>query len=138
MSRWWSCLRCENAWEGRLATKPVQCPRCKSPYWDRERQKDGGRNGIPKSESREEVAADRDKPSEVSRVEIRKGAVPVLEPSFGVAEDRVGIGEMALDDEPAVEMCPYTEYVPDTGETVACGLPLHSGKVRHGAWSKVG
>ena len=46
------CKRCGHHWRARLDTPPVQCPRCRSPYWDRERvnaaatQKSGsGRHG---------------------------------------------------------------------------------------------
>jgi ribosomal protein L37AE/L43A len=29
------CSRCEHQWVPRSAQKPVICPKCKSPYWDR-------------------------------------------------------------------------------------------------------
>ena len=32
------CLRCGHNWRPRKDDPPVQCPRCRSPYWDRERQ----------------------------------------------------------------------------------------------------
>jgi hypothetical protein len=32
------CKRCLSSWIPRKQGKPVQCPRCKSPYWDRERK----------------------------------------------------------------------------------------------------
>lgn len=34
------CLRCTWEWDQRKAPdkRPAQCPHCKSPYWDRERQ----------------------------------------------------------------------------------------------------
>jgi hypothetical protein len=32
------CLRCGHDWRPRVAWRPVQCPDCKSPYWDRERR----------------------------------------------------------------------------------------------------
>ena len=35
----WKCKRCGASWEGRKAGKPVRCPRCTSPYWDKPRQK---------------------------------------------------------------------------------------------------
>ena len=31
------CLRCGHEWNTRTERKPVQCPRCKSPAWDRNR-----------------------------------------------------------------------------------------------------
>lgn len=33
-----TCLRCAASWTPRTK-KPVQCPRCKSPFWDRPRKK---------------------------------------------------------------------------------------------------
>jgi hypothetical protein len=31
-----NCRRCGHEWYARAAGRPVQCPRCKSPAWDRE------------------------------------------------------------------------------------------------------
>lgn len=28
------CRRCGHAWVKRVETRPVRCPKCKSPYWD--------------------------------------------------------------------------------------------------------
>lgn len=34
------CLRCEYEWVPRdIKTEPVICPKCKSPYWNKQRQK---------------------------------------------------------------------------------------------------
>jgi len=30
-----NCKRCSHGWTPRSKKKPVQCPKCKSPYWDR-------------------------------------------------------------------------------------------------------
>jgi hypothetical protein len=32
-----ACLRCEYRWFPRTERRPVRCPSCKSPYWDRAR-----------------------------------------------------------------------------------------------------
>lgn len=32
------CLRCRHKWIQRVE-KPVVCPKCKSPYWDKEKTK---------------------------------------------------------------------------------------------------
>ena len=32
------CERCGHEWIPRKATSPTQCPKCKSPYWDRPRR----------------------------------------------------------------------------------------------------
>ncbi len=36
--RGYACARCEHTWVPRSDQRPVICPKCKSPYWDRERQ----------------------------------------------------------------------------------------------------
>lgn len=41
-----SCIRCNHVWFPRADSSPRVCPKCKSPYWDRERQPK--RNGIIK------------------------------------------------------------------------------------------
>ncbi|KKN34504.1 hypothetical protein LCGC14_0792990 [marine sediment metagenome] len=33
-----TCLRCDYQWHPRSNEKPVRCPKCGSPYWDRERK----------------------------------------------------------------------------------------------------
>ena len=30
------CLRCGHTWIPRMEELPVACPRCKSPYWNKE------------------------------------------------------------------------------------------------------
>ncbi len=32
------CKRCGHNWLKRILSRPQQCPRCRSPYWDRERK----------------------------------------------------------------------------------------------------
>jgi len=34
-----SCKRCGGSWTPRSKEPPVQCPKCHSPYWNRERKK---------------------------------------------------------------------------------------------------
>lgn len=33
------CKRCTHEWFPKRTTKPKVCPKCKSPYWNRERTK---------------------------------------------------------------------------------------------------
>jgi len=34
----WRCSRCSHTWVSKAATvRPVTCPRCKSPYWNKPR-----------------------------------------------------------------------------------------------------
>jgi DNA-directed RNA polymerase subunit RPC12/RpoP len=32
------CLRCSHEWLPRVTSRPVQCPHCHSPYWDKQRR----------------------------------------------------------------------------------------------------
>jgi predicted Zn-ribbon and HTH transcriptional regulator len=34
-----SCKRCGATWTPRKKKRPIQCPKCKSPYWNKERVK---------------------------------------------------------------------------------------------------
>ncbi len=34
----WKCLRCGHEWLGRIEKMPKQCPKCKSPYYYKERR----------------------------------------------------------------------------------------------------
>ena len=111
------CLRCGHNWRPRKDDPPVQCPRCRSPYWDRERKD----------------AVECPKPSGVDRRIPGKVPDDVL-PVEGVP---VGSDEGAGGDAEAVEMCPYTEYDPEDGETYRCGLAKHGPKVKHTRGRKV-
>lgn len=33
------CLRCGHCWYPRKPEKPTVCPKCKSPYWDKEKER---------------------------------------------------------------------------------------------------
>ena len=47
------CLRCGHDWVTRKPGTPVNCPKCTSPYWDRERIKDSNAaksRGVPEHE----------------------------------------------------------------------------------------
>ncbi len=66
---------------------------------------------------------------------IRKGKrsvvvqEPAVEPENAMDEDIEAM---------MPEMCPYTEYNTDTGETYACALEVHGPKIRHKMGAKVG
>jgi len=32
------CLRCKHEWYKRTPEKPIVCPKCKNPYWDKPRK----------------------------------------------------------------------------------------------------
>jgi predicted Zn-ribbon and HTH transcriptional regulator len=34
-----TCKRCGRSWNQRGKRKPMQCPKCKSPYWNKKRKK---------------------------------------------------------------------------------------------------
>ena len=33
------CTRCEHSWVPRRSNPPKTCPRCRSPYWNRDRKR---------------------------------------------------------------------------------------------------
>lgn len=35
----YKCKRCSHEWHPRKTELPILCPKCKSPYWDREKVK---------------------------------------------------------------------------------------------------
>ena len=41
MLRGYKCERCTHQWYPRNKSNPKVCPKCKSPYWDRPKQKHG-------------------------------------------------------------------------------------------------
>lgn len=42
-----NCLRCGHIWEPKHPNdKPKVCPKCKSPYWNRPRQKNKAKGGV--------------------------------------------------------------------------------------------
>ena len=41
----WRCSRCGHEWVPRNEAPPRVCPKCKSPYWDRERRQGPARTG---------------------------------------------------------------------------------------------
>jgi predicted Zn-ribbon and HTH transcriptional regulator len=41
----WRCERCGHVWVAKAATvRPVTCPHCKSPYWNKPRQRKAKKN----------------------------------------------------------------------------------------------
>jgi DNA-directed RNA polymerase subunit RPC12/RpoP len=55
-----ACQRCGKNWWPRQSTKPARCPRCKSPYWDKQRQIKGAvaplKEGMSKEALRRAIA----------------------------------------------------------------------------------
>lgn len=55
-----TCQRCGKTWWPRQSTKPARCPRCKSPYWDKQRRIKGPiaplKEGVSKEAIRRAVA----------------------------------------------------------------------------------
>jgi len=39
MLKGYVCERCNHKWVPRDKQKPLVCPKCKSPYWDRKRRR---------------------------------------------------------------------------------------------------
>jgi hypothetical protein len=98
------CRRCRHQWYARAARRPVQCPRCKSPAWDREPAAVGETRAVYKAGSNA-------KRPKRGKAPIRRGTEDVdftkLE-SFGMWSDltetdeellnRLGSGFGSLDD----------------------------------------
>lgn len=42
----WRCSRCGHEWVPRNEAPPRVCPKCKSPYWDRERRAGAAGRGV--------------------------------------------------------------------------------------------
>jgi hypothetical protein len=76
-----------------------------------------------------------------SRVQSPEIAAKLRIASEGVRAivDRPVHAAVAFDEfvEEETVMCSYTEYDGESGETMACGKPEHSAKVKHGNWRKV-
>jgi hypothetical protein len=81
------CMRCGHNWFARISGRPVQCPRCKSPAWDRE---------PGAAETRAEY-----KPTSKEKPSIRRGGRQDIDwskhPSFGIWADRTESDEELLD-----------------------------------------
>ena len=116
------CLRCGEQWCYRGVGRPIRCGKCKSPYWDRE-----------KVVGRECVGEER-----------RKASLAVVIPQSAEAPRSPSRANREFESPPdptkeldVVEMCPYTEYDTDTGETYMCGRQPHGPKVKHTRGMKV-
>ena len=33
-----TCMRCGHSWHPKMNRRPIRCAKCKSPYWERERE----------------------------------------------------------------------------------------------------
>lgn len=75
-----TCLRCGNTWWPRRPTKPLRCPECKSPYWDRPRRLKPSKPAVLTSGRREDLKAS-------VRMELAGALGLVTRESVGV-EDR--------------------------------------------------
>ena len=120
-----NCKRCGEPWCFHGTGRPIRCGKCKSPYWDRERvnetgddQGSGGAGSVVRSAGRHFHPGNQGGRREVP-AHMRQQAVG------SVAPVEHGSDEGAGGDAEAVEMCPYTEYDPEDGETYRCGLAKH-------------
>ena len=121
------CKKCGHSWKP-IVEKPLKCPACNQPkYWlEKVRNRDEETvRGMPRSTggtARPGANGASDK--------ANLPGVPVGQAYRRSEKDfRSGAGEGG--DAEAVEMCPYTEYDPEDGETYRCGLAKHGPKVRH-------
>jgi len=151
----WNCKRCGHYWRPRIENPPAQCPHCKSPYWSREKRvaaiglkegSDGIRASVPVVRSRVERKVEQASEvlPKVQTVRLERSNERRGEESSGSRDGRFPLGVDSTSGEgfggieaPSVKTCPYREYDPESGETMGCGLRVHSGKVKHGAWRKL-
>ena len=127
------CKKCGHSWKP-IVEKPLKCPACNQPkYWlekVRNRNEEAVR-GMPRSTG----GTARPGANGASDKENLPG-VSLGQTYRGSAEDS-GTGQEIGGDAEAVEMCPYTEYDPEDGETYRCGLAKHGPKVKHTRGRKV-
>lgn len=101
----WKCDPCGHRWiKGDLY--PAQCAKCRSRKWDKPEQ------GTVKVRKPDPMPESPKTSMEVLRA-ICAGKAP---------EDTIST---------LVEMCSYTEYDMESGETYGCRLPAHSPKIKH-------
>lgn len=120
------CQRCGHQWYRRQEAMPVQCPKCKTAYWNRARGE--VERAVPRFNAQapkptvgpgtKKAAAEED--PELAWGRMPERTVPSMEELRGIAAGRI-----------PVEKCGYRELDRDTGQTRACGLERgHRG--RHG------
>ena len=128
-----NCKRCGEPWCFHGTGRPIRCGKCKSPYWDRERVNESGQD------SQGRVGGSRVPETSKRTAQVREHSRQVVwEQGVGIcAPFEPGVDEGAGGDAEAVEMCPYTEYDPEDGETYRCGLAKHGPKVKHTRGRKV-
>ena len=121
-----TCKRCGEPWCFHGTGRPIRCGKCKSPYWDRERVNASRDEGS----GRQVQGAGRGQGAPVERREEQGRVLSLVPAANDPVEGYDGGAE-------TVEMCHYTEYDPEDGETYRCGLAKHGPKVKHTRGRKV-
>ena len=115
-----TCKRCGEEWCFHGIGRPIRCGKCKSPYWDRERRNEQSyglvERSVPPTDINRTPNFTAPPPSDLTRMEELTDRFLAQHP------------EVETD---SMEMCSYTEYDPETGETYRCGRPVHGPKVKH-------
>jgi hypothetical protein len=125
-----TCLRCGHRWIRRQDAKPVQCPRCRSAYWDRVREGPepiDARPGLSASSS-----ANQPDPS-LPHTEKRDSGPDqaVDQGAENPSPDPHPPGQTGRLVSADAELCPFRELDRERGEWVYCALPPHPAKVKH-------
>lgn len=160
------CGRCEHEWLRRTG-RPKQCPKCRSPYWDRPRVRGEGKAVV-------EVMAEKKSRDGLAGVVAQNsvGGAPSLPPmgkselggelapvartpelmaslrhiAAGNIQPFAFSGEIPEELRPRadgdysvheVDLCGFKSYNEIDGENYICGLEKHGPKVKHGDWIKV-
>lgn len=128
-----ACKRCGHLWRPRQDVPPIQCPLCRSPYWDKERlnvERTSRENLVNQSADSERDSIGRS---------LEGIAVSFLQTPTVPAERLRAVPEVRSElvdrnrpePEPAREACTYREYDSESGEWYGCSLDVHGPKVKH-------
>ena len=108
-------MRCGHEWYRRQEQKPVQCPRCRSPYWNRGR-----------------VTAPDKKPVARQEVAIISPAASMAEVRAAVLASLPGVGFLGEPEKvPEVEICRTRVKNEVEARWYECRLPKHGPKTGH-------
>jgi predicted nucleic acid-binding Zn-ribbon protein len=154
----WICEHqdCNHFWLATSVAVPEKCPKCSRRKW----HQTASTAELIRSKVAQPAVSDADLDERIEAIARRvfheewssvpEEPEPVDVPDLSAAPlaDKLAVARAALASVgtatpmpavPAVELgpCPYTEYVSDIGETMACGLREHSWKIPHGQWKAI-
>jgi hypothetical protein len=123
----WRCEWCSHKWLASGTEAPNQCPKCKKRKWHTKNQ--SAIDPIPEPGNELKLMYTTPITSSFDGLKMNSAFKQFL--AHQNLQEKPKSEEDVL-----VTRCAYTEYDEQTGETMACGLPTHSMKQRHGGWIK--